>query len=181
MPCAVVRVRRGDGRGVDVSAARVLPITIFVSVEDVIAALRCSRSLAYDHLRRASGRPAGTRGLLRVPSLRWEDYLREQQGEQRLIGRPCAPEAPAVQGVYLVQHDETGPVKIGAARDSIAQRLRQLQAGNPYPLRLRSVIATDTPLPVERALHEELATFRLGGEWFQPAPAVFDAFVRRST
>ena len=72
--------------------ARVLPITVFVSASDVMQALGCSRSLAYEHLRAAAGRPPGTRGLLRVPVAVWEDYWRGQRGEAPLIGRPATPD-----------------------------------------------------------------------------------------
>jgi len=45
-----------------------------VSARDVMAALGCSRSAAYEHLRRASGRGEGTRGLLRVRQSVWNTY-----------------------------------------------------------------------------------------------------------
>jgi hypothetical protein len=154
--------------------ARVLPITVFVSVDDVVAALGCSRSTAYEHLRRAARREAGARGLLRVPVAVWEDYLRETNGAPRLSGRSCAPAAPAVAGVYFVQHDTNGPIKIGHAGD-IALRLRLLQTGNPYPLRLLGYIATANGGAYERSWHERFRSFRLGGEWFTPAAALLSA------
>ncbi len=52
-------------------------ITMWVSATDVRRALGCSRALAYEHLRRASRRPPGERGLLRVPLDVWERYARE--------------------------------------------------------------------------------------------------------
>jgi hypothetical protein len=52
-------------------------ITPFVDAADVQAALKCSRSTAYYHLRRASGRTSGTGTLLRVPLRTWERYARE--------------------------------------------------------------------------------------------------------
>ncbi len=42
-------------------------VTVFVSAQEVRRALGCSRSLAYEHLRRAAGPEPGSRGLLRVP------------------------------------------------------------------------------------------------------------------
>ncbi len=51
-----------------VEERRKLPLTVFVSVSDVQRALGCSRSAAYEHLRRAAGREQGVRGLLiRLP------------------------------------------------------------------------------------------------------------------
>lgn len=59
-----------------------LPLTQWVSAKDVQKALSCSRTLAYEYLRRAARRPFGTRGLLRVPVDVWEAYAR-----QTLMGR----------------------------------------------------------------------------------------------
>src|SRR5512138_3110479 len=56
---------------------RRMPMTVFVSVTEVRRALGCSRSVAYDHLRRAAGRAPGVRGLLRVPLRIWEGYIAE--------------------------------------------------------------------------------------------------------
>jgi hypothetical protein len=52
-------------------------VTVFVSAQEVRRALGCSRSLAYEHLRRAAGREPGVRGLLRVPLDVWERYAKE--------------------------------------------------------------------------------------------------------
>ena len=57
---------------------RGLAITQWVSVKDVMRALSCPRSTAYLHLRRASGRKPGERGLLRVPLEIWERYAQEE-------------------------------------------------------------------------------------------------------
>ncbi len=59
---------------------RVVPLTIWVGVKDVIRALGCSKSCAYEHLRRASGRSSGRRGLLRVEANVWERYAKEAFG-----------------------------------------------------------------------------------------------------
>src|SRR5216684_2589735 len=57
--------------------SRDFSLTAFVRVKDVMRALGCSRSLAYELLRRAAGRTSGTRGLLRVPVLVWERFVLE--------------------------------------------------------------------------------------------------------
>ena len=54
---------------------RVVPITVFVGVDDVVRAIGCSRSQAYTYLREATGRKSGERGLLRVSALVWERYV----------------------------------------------------------------------------------------------------------
>jgi hypothetical protein len=56
------------------SDRRVVPITVFVGVDDVVRAIGCSRSTAYTFLREAAGRSPGERGLLRVSALVWEHY-----------------------------------------------------------------------------------------------------------
>jgi len=68
--------------------------------------------------------------------------------------------------VYFIQSGERGPIKIGAAANPFA-RLRELQTGNPYQLRL--LLAEDAGChawALERALHRRFASSRLGGEWF---------------
>ena len=170
--------------------ARVLPITVFVSAADVMRALGCSKTVAYEHLRRAARRAPGTRGLLRVPVAVWEDYLRGLassvahhlswiDGLTPLIDRPCSPSGPELRGVYFVQHDGSGPIKIGAAWN-IAQRVRMLQTGNPYPLHLRGYIADDQPHVLEKQLHARFAALRLGGEWFRSDPPL-QAFIDEHT
>ncbi len=159
--------------------ARVLPITVFVSAADVMRALGCSKTVAYEHLRRAARRAPGTRGLLRVPVAVWEDYLRGLDGLTPLIDRPCSPSGPELRGVYFVQHDGSGPIKIGAAWN-IAQRVRMLQTGNPYPLHLRGYIADDQPHVLEKQLHARFAALRLGGEWFRSDPPL-QAFIDDTT
>jgi len=52
-------------------------ITQFVDASDVQQSLKCSRSKAYEHLRRAAGRRPSERGMLRVPARLWERYVKE--------------------------------------------------------------------------------------------------------
>lgn len=52
-------------------------ITQFIDASDVQRALKCSRSKAYEHLRRAAGRGPNERGMLRVPARLWERYVKE--------------------------------------------------------------------------------------------------------
>ena len=74
--------------------------------------------------------------------------------------------------LYAIQAGgESGPVKIGTAKDPDA-RLKTLQTGNPEPL---AGIAAWRALPYEeRALHERFAEHRIRGEWFRPAPEVLE-------
>jgi len=57
---------------------RVVPITIFIGVGDVIRALGCCRAKAYQLLREAAGRNRGERGMLRVPVYVWEQFIQEK-------------------------------------------------------------------------------------------------------
>ncbi len=57
-----------------------VPITGFVSYRDVMEAIRCSKSAAYRHLRKAVGRPNGTHKALRAPVDMWERYARRTLG-----------------------------------------------------------------------------------------------------
>ena len=61
-----------------VRTSRDFTLTAFVRVKDVMRALGCSRSLAYELLRRAAKRAPGSRGLLRVPVWAWERFVLEQ-------------------------------------------------------------------------------------------------------
>src|SRR5512132_1394745 len=69
-------------------SGRVLPLTKFVSVDDVIEALGVKRCTAYAHLRQAARRGPGARGLLRVPLLVWARSVAEVVGwESSSAGR----------------------------------------------------------------------------------------------
>jgi|SRR5690349_23447382 len=75
-------------------------------------------------------------------------------------------------GVYVIQADEDGPVKIGVSSNP-ERRLAQLQTGNPARLVLVAVFLCTTWLiarTLEAAVHLALAPFRLAGEWFRVSP-----------
>jgi hypothetical protein len=55
-------------------------LTRFVGARAVMQALDCSRSTAYEHLRRASGRLKAQKGLLRVAVAVWERYAAQTFG-----------------------------------------------------------------------------------------------------
>jgi hypothetical protein len=62
------QLRRGEGVP--------LGMTIYVKAHDVMAALGCSKSKAYEELRKAAGRTVGTHACLRVTVEDWERYRR---------------------------------------------------------------------------------------------------------
>lgn len=65
--------------------------------------------------------------------------------------------------IYLITCAETNCCKIGYSSNP-ANRLTQLQTGNPFALELLTVIEGDFTLETE--LHIQFAEFRLQGEWF---------------
>ena len=60
------------------SATSPLGMTQFIAAKDVQEKLRCSRAMAYRHLKQATGKTG--RGLLRAPVEVWEDYARRVFG-----------------------------------------------------------------------------------------------------
>jgi len=75
---------------------------------------------------------------------------------------------------YFIQAGNDGPIKIGWTRNLLV-RLRTLAVMWPAPLKLLGVIKGN----VEAECHARFAAFRLGGEWFMPAPSVC-GFIRRN-
>jgi len=69
--------------------------------------------------------------------------------------------------LYLIQSDQNGAIKIGRSQDP-QERLRQLQTGSPYRLRLVLILPGKGQL--ERFLHHQLRRGRIlgpdKGEWF---------------
>jgi hypothetical protein len=96
----------------------------------------------------------------------------------RSLGLPDAFHSFASRGtscVYFVRLPD-GRIKIGYSRD-LRQRFRLLlsETGNPG---LQIVGWCHGTRKDEKRLHEELKAHALGGEWFEPAPAVLAALVR---
>lgn len=114
----------------------------FVTVEEVMSDLEVSRSTAYDHMRRAVRRERGARGILRVPRAVWVVYKQRNSDAPAVVEQPtavsnaapvsrgparrtCKPSAPRdTSGVYFIQHDVDGPIKIGYAADGRPTRRR---------------------------------------------------------
>ena len=62
-------------------------MTAWVSAEDVVHAVGCSRSKANEYLRAAAGRTVGTGQLLRVPVDVWEAWARDMLIDRLQHGR----------------------------------------------------------------------------------------------
>jgi hypothetical protein len=76
---------------------------------------------------------------------------------------PMATGAPRCL-VYFIAAEGTEFVKIGKAID-ITARLRMLQTGSPFPLRVLALVPGG--LAREQALHKRFADSRTIGEWFR--------------
>jgi len=74
--------------------------------------------------------------------------------------------------VYFIADGEDGPIKIGYTKANPNLRLAQLQTGNPRKLELLFVMDGDRQW--ERSLHDNLADYRLAGEWFTRSQKVVD-------
>ena len=76
--------------------------------------------------------------------------------------------------VYFIADDEQKNyellrVKIGLSKD-IRGRVRQLQTGSPYRLRLMGWIENNNDIILERSLHDKYANQRTHNEWFALEP-----------
>lgn len=70
--------------------------------------------------------------------------------------------------IYLIGWEKKGPVKIGVA-DDVKRRLKGVQTGNPYKLRIygsRPIITRELAFAAEMVLHSHLWEKRMIGEWF---------------
>jgi hypothetical protein len=68
-----------------------------------------------------------------------------------------------MQYVYLLE--SSGYYKIGVAND-VADRISQLQTGNPNMIRLVSYYGFENANPVEATLHQRFSSTHKRGEWF---------------
>lgn len=68
--------------------------------------------------------------------------------------------------VYFIQVGSDGPIKIGFSKADPARRMKHLQAGCPWELRL--VGAVSGSKFNERCLHEKLSHLKIRQEWFRP-------------
>lgn len=69
--------------------------------------------------------------------------------------------------IYFIQCGKNGPIKIGQTENDIKERIRQLQTGCPYELRLLWVY-TGSDYD-EKDVHGLFEHERIRGEWFHPS------------
>jgi hypothetical protein len=91
------------------------------------------------------------------------------------LTKPIEPPPTATAGVYFIQQQDKGPIKIGMAK-SIRARIDGLQTASPVPLRFLGYVDGGRQKEVE--LHQRFAVHRKSGEWFEPAAELLD-FIER--
>ena len=82
--------------------------------------------------------------------------------------------------VYFASEADDGPIKIGHALNP-ATRVKSLQAGHPRELVLLGQIRSDDANLAEKALHKQLASSRIRGEWFSRTPELMDLIASQAT
>lgn len=73
--------------------------------------------------------------------------------------------------IYAIQCGESGPIKIGRARN-VRKRLTGLQISHFEKLHVRATLETLDDVGKELELHKRYAADRIRGEWFKPSPDV---------
>ncbi|MDH5673696.1 MAG: hypothetical protein OEZ06_16190 [Myxococcales bacterium] len=63
-------------------------LPVFIDVHDVMASMKCSRAMAYQHMRRALDRQPGERGQIRVPVEVWKRYVAALFDPQAIVEEP---------------------------------------------------------------------------------------------
>jgi len=66
---------------------------------------------------------------------------------------------------YLIKDDDNGLYKIGIAKDP-QKRLKELQTGNPFQLRIVETYLSEYSNKVEKSLHRKYSHLKKEGEWF---------------
>jgi hypothetical protein len=74
--------------------------------------------------------------------------------------------------IYFIQAGKNGPIKIGKTDNEIENRIRQLQIGCPYELKLLWLYKDDDYSEAE--IHETFAHERIRGEWFHPTKKLLE-------
>lgn len=73
--------------------------------------------------------------------------------------------------VYVLQAiEEPTLFKVGCTSGKVSKRLRTLQTGSPYTLRVFLTFQSDRMFDLETQIHNQLRSFHLRGEWFQVWP-----------
>ena len=75
--------------------------------------------------------------------------------------------------IYFIQNTHDSLIKIGKSHNP-AKRLRELQTGNGFELRLRAQKYCSKMLKMERYLHKRFEEDQMEGEWFLPSSSLLE-------
>lgn len=70
--------------------------------------------------------------------------------------------------IYFLRFGKSGPVRIGFTKTTLRQRLRELQAGSPIPLRLLGTM--NGTMGEEIELHRRFEPLRVLHSWYHSDP-----------
>lgn len=82
--------------------------------------------------------------------------------------------------VYVIGMEGSSLVKIGHTRNAPEDRVKALQSGLPFRLKLLRVYPCEKPLAIERRMHRLLRAHRETGEWFAVEVSAVDAVFTRA-
>lgn len=69
--------------------------------------------------------------------------------------------------VYFLKHRDVRAVKIGmTTQNNVMKRVNSYNTSSPFGIEFIGSIETDTPLELEKEIHNEYFDYRLNGEWF---------------
>lgn len=84
------------------------------------------------------------------------------------------PEPKSVSGVYFLQAEVLGLIKIGAS-NFVRTRLNGLRSSLPFETKLLGIIPCDEPFTLERDFHERFVALRVNGDWYRADPELLAA------
>lgn len=83
--------------------------------------------------------------------------------------------------VYAIGIEGSPLIKVGYTMGDPEKRLKTLQVGIPFRLKLLKVYPSENPALIEYHLHRLLSEQRHGGEWFQFDLDLLDDFYRQAS
>lgn len=99
--------------------------------------------------------------------------------DSRLLDEQTFLDSHAIRGsVYFIHDVFNDTLKIGHSGDP-GKRLRQLQTGNPSPLKLIGIVAARRE--IEQAIHDLFGGSSLEGEWFTDAEGSIRRWLKEVT
>lgn len=88
----------------------VIELPVFIDVHDVMRSMKCSRTMAYSHMRAALSRAPGERGQARVPLYVWLRYVKAR------FDRESAPATSVRTSLAEQALQSSSPVRVTRPR-----------------------------------------------------------------